>query len=67
MLVGRNLLLGSVLVGVFAIGEEFTQIILASRNFELLDIACDLLGIGLFSYLAIWLGTKLKGKPLLGV
>ena len=51
-LLGRAVLLGSLIVVVFAIAEEFTQIFLAKRSFVLIDICCDLLGIGLASYLA---------------
>lgn len=49
----HHLLLGSVIVTTFAIGEEFTQIFLASRSFELADIMCDLLGIYVFGKLAV--------------
>lgn len=49
-----SILTGSFLVGTFAILEEFTQIALASRSFEVYDIICDLVGITLFSYLGLW-------------
>ena len=51
---GLSVLKGSTLVLVFAVAEEFTQIFLASRSFELADIVCDLLGIYVFGKLAIW-------------
>lgn len=44
-------LLGALMVGTFAVLEEFTQIAFATRNFELLDMASDLLGISLCSAL----------------
>ena len=49
-----SFLKGSALVIVFAVAEEFTQIFLASRSFELADILCDLLGIYVFGRLAAW-------------
>ena len=51
---GTAALKGSVLVLFFAIAEEFTQIFLASRSFEVADIICDLLGIYLFAKMALW-------------
>ncbi|MEZ4995548.1 MAG: VanZ family protein [Saprospiraceae bacterium] len=59
-----RILLGSLLVGTFAILEEFTQIALSSRTFEWWDMACDVTGIWLFSKLAlriehIWRGDRL--------
>jgi VanZ family protein len=45
----RQVLLGSVIVMAFAIGEEFTQILLPTRSFDFKDMACDLVGIVLFS------------------
>ena len=56
----RSFLLGALLVGVFAVLEEFTQLALVSRNFELMDIACDLIGILVFSYLSLFFGKKLN-------
>ncbi|WP_020536698.1 VanZ family protein [Lewinella cohaerens] len=50
---GHQILLGGLLVLVFAILEEFTQMALSTRNFELWDMFCDLLGITLFSWLAL--------------
>ena len=48
-----QVLLGAVLVLIFAIAEEFTQIMLSTRDFELLDIVCDLGGVALFSWLSL--------------
>ena len=54
-----QLLLGATLVLTFAILEEFTQIMLSTRDFDLWDIACDLGGVASFSWLsikaAVWL------------
>lgn len=50
------ILLGSLLVGVFAILEEFTQIAFATRQFEFADMFCDILGIACFS----WLSLKIR-------
>ena len=47
-----SLQLGAVIVLTFAVLEEFTQILLANRNFELVDILMDILGIALFSWIS---------------
>lgn len=57
---GRFPLLSVLLVSTFAIAEEFTQIAFATRNFELLDISCDLLGIALFAHLSERLNDALR-------
>lgn len=62
MVFGRRVLLGALLVGVFAVVEEFTQIAFATRNFELMDMACDLLGIGLFSKISLRIDQWVKGN-----
>lgn len=56
-----NILLGALIVTVFALGEEITQIPIATRNFDLLDIMSDLIGIYGFSYLAVQ-QFKARGK-----
>ena len=48
-----KVLLGATLVALFAIFEEFTQIAFQTRNFEIADIICDLLGIIIFSWLSL--------------
>lgn len=48
-----RVLLGAVLVLIFAVAEEFTQIMLSTRDFELLDIICDLGGVICFSWLSL--------------
>lgn len=62
-----NCFLGSMLVFGFAVLEEFSQIFLSNRSFDLLDISADLTGIWLFSKLRIkelltWLGN-LVNRP----
>lgn len=57
-LLGRPVLLGGVLVLVFALLEECTQLALSTRDFELWDMFCDLVGIVLFSWLALYYGQK---------
>ncbi|MEL6657973.1 MAG: VanZ family protein [Bacteroidota bacterium] len=54
-LAGWLVLKGSTLVVLFAVAEELTQIFLANRSFELVDILCDLLGIYVFGKLARWI------------
>ena len=61
-LFSRPVLSGSLLVGAFAVLEEFTQIALPTRNFELVDILFDLFGIITFSYLALRLNDYLSGQ-----
>ncbi|MEL7219769.1 MAG: VanZ family protein [Bacteroidota bacterium] len=57
-----QVLLGAAAVLIFAVLEEFTQIKLQTRDFELLDIICDLGGIVCFSWLSLqvadWLNSK---------
>lgn len=49
LIMRRPFLLGSIWVLFFAIAEEFTQLFLVHRSFELIDIICDVLGIALAS------------------
>ena len=60
---GYKILTGALLVMSFAIIEEFTQITLRTRNFEVLDIICDVLGIIVFSILSIYF-YRSKAKTL---
>ncbi len=55
---GHQILLGGLLVLIFAILEEFTQMALSTRDFELWDMFCDLAGIALFSWLALWVSKR---------
>lgn len=45
--------LGSVLVLLFATAEEFSQIFIATRTFDLYDLLADVVGVILFSYITI--------------
>ncbi|HEX5222489.1 MAG TPA: VanZ family protein [Verrucomicrobiae bacterium] len=47
-----TLLKGSLIVGVFAIVEEVSQLFFAARTFDLRDLAAGLLGIGLLGRIA---------------
>src|SRR3954453_20675251 len=42
---GDALLAGTVIVSIFVIGEEISQMWIPGRNFELLDLSADLIGI----------------------
>ncbi len=52
---GLSLWLGSLLVLTFVVVEEFTQMYIPLRTFDLGDLAADFVGIALFS----WLGYKI--------
>ena len=41
--------LGSVIVLIFAIAEEFTQLAFETRTFDYIDMLCDVIGLGIFS------------------
>lgn len=58
-LLGQPVLLGSILVLTFAFVEEFTQIAISTRNFEVWDMICDTAGVILFSRLALLVGNWL--------
>lgn len=51
----KEFLTGSALILFFAILEEFTQIAFVTRNFDLIDMLCDVVGVFLFTKLAIWI------------
>ncbi|MEQ9168048.1 MAG: VanZ family protein [Fulvivirga sp.] len=48
-LLGRHFHIGSVLVLLFAVVEEFSQLAFSSRTFDLVDMLFDLFGVGLLS------------------
>jgi VanZ family protein len=56
IILGSQVLLGGTLVLAFALLEECTQMALSTRDFELWDMFCDLVGIVLFSWLALRVG-----------
>lgn len=49
VLLGKKVMLGSIVIFAFAAAEEFSQIFLTTRSFDLIDLAADILGIWLFS------------------
>ncbi|TVP43499.1 MAG: VanZ family protein, partial [Halomonas sp.] len=51
---------GVILVAVFALGEELSQALLASRTFDLLDLTADTLGILAASLVASLLNKHVK-------
>lgn len=55
----RSILIGSLFVVIGVTLEEFSQLFIPRRNFDLLDLACDYLGILLFSRLAVWVHSKI--------
>lgn len=57
--VGKTrLLLGSLIVFIFITMEEFSQMFLIRRNFDLIDLTANYLGILLFGQLALWICQK---------
>ena len=48
-----RILTGSLLVGAFALIEEYSQLAIATRNFSTKDLLGDLIGIVYFSILAL--------------
>ena len=50
--------MAGVVVLCFAIAEEFTQLALAIRTFELADMLSDVLGVWLFVVLSEWLWRR---------
>jgi len=59
---GIKLLSGSLVVLVFAVGEELTQGFLPSRTMDITDVIADLLGILAFGYLAVKLCERFSRK-----
>ena len=60
---GRNILLGSFLIFVIITFEEFSQIWIAHRNFDLLDLASNYLGIFIIGTLGIRYFLNPPPKP----
>lgn len=61
-----NIYYGAILVAVFALGEELSQALVASRTFDLLDLTADTLGILAASFVASLINkhvTKLSRRP----
>ena len=50
---GINMLTGTVIVSLFVLLEEITQLFIRTRTFSFLDLLSDLLGIIAFSILAV--------------
>lgn len=61
-LFSREVLLGSLIVTIFVVLEELTQIFIPSRTFSLIDLLFDFLGIYSFGRLAVYV---LKQRAIL--
>ena len=59
-----RVLSGSLIVLLITTAEEFSQLLLPHRNFEILDLICNFCGILLFGKLAALMVKKIK-KPVL--
>ena len=62
-LLGLRVLKGSAVIMAVVTLEECSQILFRARSFDLLDLASDALGIGLFGWLAVAYLER-KRKPL---
>ncbi|MFC3150831.1 VanZ family protein [Litoribrevibacter euphylliae] len=49
---GVQVNLALLLVGLFAVTEEFSQLYIASRNFDFMDLGCDAVGMAVFYLLS---------------
>lgn len=61
-----NLLLGSLIVLTVVVIEEFSQIWVSGRTFDVGDLACDFAGILIFGELARWLINRGKKNQSVG-
>jgi len=50
---GIRIMHGVLVVAIFCLIEECTQMGIATRSFDLIDLGCDLLGIGIANYLLV--------------
>ncbi len=55
-------LLGTLLVSLFVLLEEITQLFLPNRTFDLIDLLADAIGIALASWLAILIYRQVNAK-----
>ena len=53
-----RLLKGSLIVALIVTLEEFSQLFIRYRTFDLIDLTCDYLGIFLFARLALYLTNR---------
>ena len=58
-----NLLMGSLIVALVVTLEEFSQLFMRYRSFDLIDLLFDYAGIFLFGQLAYYLTTRWLAKP----
>lgn len=58
-----RLLLGSVIVAVFVLCEEISQIFIQSRTFDLMDLMADAIGILIAGWVALWILKKRRDAP----
>lgn len=59
----RHFLTGSLIILIFFTVEEFSQLFIPHRNFELMDLICNYAGIAAGSYLYLW-GKQKKIRSL---
>ena len=56
-------LMGSSILALLVVTEEFSQMAIPSRSFDVLDLAANLIGVILFGYLAVLTQKSCKSEP----
>ncbi|WP_019027439.1 VanZ family protein [Colwellia piezophila] len=65
-LYSMKLFLGTILVSIFVIIEEFSQYFIANRSFDLMDLSADFVGIVFFTFVTSYLNKiTLRSKSSL--
>lgn len=55
---GYGVYIGSLLVGLFVVVEEYSQRYLPTRNFDLYDLIADFIGLIVFAYLTRYVARR---------
>lgn len=63
-LLSKKFFLGTTLVTVFVVIEEFSQVFIPLRSFDLVDLLADAIGIIAFDFLSRKTGKKLENREV---